>query len=135
MSDTLSDETLAELREKLERERAELVSKSKLALDEIQSENERGGRDSVDESTEEQGTATMLELKGRESAQLTKIKRALQRLEEGSYGECVDCGEAIPVKRLQARPAAVMCIDCKEQKERSERDRKKRPGLMDDFDS
>ena len=75
----------------------------------------------------------MLELKGREQKYLTKINRALERMEDGTYGECVDCGDSIPEKRLQARPAAVLCITCKDKREESERNRKKRPGLMDDF--
>jgi len=129
----LDDETLAELREELERERAELVSKSKRALEEMRTERDHGGQDSVDESTEEQGTATMLRQKDREKKYLTKVNRALERLDEGTYGRCVECGEPIPEERLRARPAAVLCVGCKEERERREDRQKKRPGLMDDF--
>ncbi len=135
MTDHLNDETLDDLREDLERRRAELTNNSKRALDDIREGRERGGGggDSVDESTEEQGRSTMLRLKDRERKLLTKVNRALERLESDDYGYCLECDEPIPEKRLQARPVTLYCIDCKEERERSEERRKTRPGLMDDF--
>jgi len=47
-----------------------------------------------------------------ESAQLAQIEEALQRLEEGTYGQCQDCGKPIPQKRLQLVPFALRCVDC-----------------------
>jgi RNA polymerase-binding transcription factor DksA len=44
---------------------------------------------------------------------------ALARLEAGDYGDCVDCGEAIPVARLQAQPFAIRCVGCQERRERA----------------
>jgi DnaK suppressor protein len=46
-------------------------------------------------------------------------RTALARLEAGDYGTCIDCGEAIPVARLQAQPFAVRCIGCQERLERA----------------
>jgi RNA polymerase-binding transcription factor DksA len=43
---------------------------------------------------------------------LSEIARALERLEAGSYGRCVQCGESIGLERLQARPAVHTCIVC-----------------------
>jgi DnaK suppressor protein len=43
---------------------------------------------------------------------LGEIERALQRVEDGSYGKCVRCGKDIPVERLEAIPYAEFCIDC-----------------------
>jgi len=134
MSDRLSKETLAELRDALERKRAEISSQSKRALDEIRDKEDRKG-DSVDESTQEQGATSLLRLKDREKNFLTKINTALERMDNGEYGLCVECEEPIPQKRLEARPAAVLCIDCKEEREQAESRQKKRPGLMDDFPS
>lgn len=45
-----------------------------------------------------------------EQALLTEVERALKRIEEGTYGRCVDCGQPIPEKRLQAIPWASRCI-------------------------
>jgi RNA polymerase-binding transcription factor len=44
---------------------------------------------------------------------LADIDSALQRIDDGTYGTCVNCGREIPVQRLVAYPAASLCIDCK----------------------
>ena len=44
--------------------------------------------------------------------EIASVKRALTRIEDGTYGECVRCGEEIAVKRLEARPEAALCIEC-----------------------
>jgi len=48
---------------------------------------------------------------------LGEIDAALQRIEDGTYGTCVNCGGEIPVARLEAQPWASLCIDCKRQAE------------------
>ena len=55
---------------------------------------------------------------------IRKIDEALRRIKDGTYGICLDCGEAIGVKRLQATPIADLCVDCKEKKERMEKFRR-----------
>lgn len=55
-------------------------------------------------------------------AQLNLVKQALRRLEEGDFGECQHCGEAIGVKRLEAVPWVRSCIACQEKIERGELD-------------
>ncbi len=54
----------------------------------------------------------------RETAELNAIDAAMQRIVAGTYGECADCGVAIPVARLQATPEAARCIRCQEAVER-----------------
>ena len=54
---------------------------------------------------------------------LTRINQAVRRLEEGTYGKCTDCAEAIASSRLRALPFAVRCRDCEEVREQSERRR------------
>ena len=44
--------------------------------------------------------------------EIASVKRALARIEDGTYGECVRCGEEIAPARLEARPEAALCIDC-----------------------
>ena len=56
-------------------------------------------------------------LDARESAELDAVEAALQRIEAGTYGECMDCGIAIPEARLHAAPAATRCISCQEKAE------------------
>jgi RNA polymerase-binding protein DksA len=48
---------------------------------------------------------------------LADIDSALKRIEEGTYGTCVTCGQEIPLQRLEAYPAASLCIDCKRRAE------------------
>ncbi len=45
--------------------------------------------------------------------QLSGVERALQRIEQGKYGICVNCGKEIAAARMEARPESVYCVDCK----------------------
>ncbi|MDE7065060.1 MAG: TraR/DksA C4-type zinc finger protein, partial [Desulfovibrionaceae bacterium] len=51
---------------------------------------------------------------------IRKIQAALQRIEDGSYGLCEECGEEIGVARLKARPVTRLCINCKSKQEEDE---------------
>lgn len=53
-------------------------------------------------------------------SQLTLVKNALERLKEGAFGDCVECGNQIGAKRLEALPWTPYCIDCQEKVERGE---------------
>ena len=57
----------------------------------------------------------------RESKLIKKIKQALERIENGTYGICESCGEEISVKRLKARPVTTQCIECKAKEEALEK--------------
>ena len=46
-------------------------------------------------------------------SQLNAIDAALERIEEGTYGVCVNCGNDIPPARLEFRPSSIYCVDCK----------------------
>ena len=59
-----------------------------------------------------QDQAMSLETERRRQIELKRIEAALQRLAEGEYGYCVQCGEAIALKRLELDPTAPLCIDC-----------------------
>ncbi|MGD8858367.1 MAG: TraR/DksA C4-type zinc finger protein [Myxococcales bacterium] len=61
-------------------------------------------------------------LRGREKTFLSKIEYALQKIENGDFGVCEECEEPISVKRLEARPETTLCIRCKEDQERQEKD-------------
>ncbi len=52
-----------------------------------------------------------------ELAELEGIEGALVRIADGSYGDCADCGKAIALRRLQAQPAARLCLQCQERHE------------------
>ena len=46
------------------------------------------------------------------TSEIASVRRALERIEDGSYGECANCGNAIADGRLEARPEAALCIEC-----------------------
>ena len=78
------------------------------------------GRDSIDESMEEEIFSTEMRLHDREKFLLGKINKQLARLDANEIDVCEDCGESISFRRLLARPVTTLCIDCKEQSEREE---------------
>ena len=59
-----------------------------------------------------QGQAMARAVQARRAAQRRRISAALQRMDEGEYGYCTDCGEAIAEKRLELDPALARCISC-----------------------
>ncbi|MBY0544677.1 MAG: RNA polymerase-binding protein DksA [Gammaproteobacteria bacterium] len=69
--------------------------------------------DPADKATREEIIGLMLRASDREGKLLRKTEEALQRLDDGEYGYCESCGEEIGIKRLEARPTATLCIDCK----------------------
>ncbi len=77
--------------------------------------------DVVDLASRESNLTFELRLRDRERKLLRKIEKALQKIEEGTYGICEICGSEIDEKRLTARPEATLCIDCKRAQERMEK--------------
>lgn len=51
--------------------------------------------------------------------QRTLVLEALSRLDDGKYGQCVDCGDAVPEGRLEARPEAARCVRCQSKRDRA----------------
>lgn len=76
--------------------------------------------DDVDLFNEEKELSLDLKLKKRNLFYIKKIKQALARMEEGTFGDCKDCGDEIGISRLLARPTASLCIKCKEEQEKTE---------------
>jgi len=62
-----------------------------------------------------------LRLKNRESLYLKKIFYSLNKIKDGTFGQCEGCEEDIPKKRLEARPTTTLCISCKEEQEHAEK--------------
>jgi DnaK suppressor protein len=83
---------------------------------------ENGGRgDQADLVTHEMEKLINLRLNGRNDLFVKRIKGAREKILNGSFGTCEECGCDISEKRLMARPMAKLCIDCKEVEERNER--------------
>jgi len=77
--------------------------------------------DEIDTASSEVSLAFTGRLRERERGLLAKIDGALEKIEEGVYGQCESCEEEIGLKRLEARPVAELCIDCKAEQEKLER--------------
>jgi DnaK suppressor protein len=76
--------------------------------------------DEVDIVSTEKANQMDFRLKARNAIYLKKVQKSLQKIEEGSFGECEDCGSEISYNRLLARPTADLCIHCKEIEEKQE---------------
>ncbi|MBW1720640.1 MAG: RNA polymerase-binding protein DksA [Deltaproteobacteria bacterium] len=77
--------------------------------------------DPSDRATMESDRAFSLRIKDRERKLIAKIKEALERIDNGTYGICEECEEEISEKRLEARPVTTLCIECKKRQETEER--------------
>jgi len=112
-----------ELRKMLEDRRRELLNSVHEKIRDARAEGNKE-RDVLDqgESSEvdiqEDIEFALIQMK---SETLNKVDAALRRLEEGSYGDCFECGDEIAEARLRALPFAVRCKDCEEARETAER--------------
>ncbi len=79
--------------------------------------------DPTDRAAMESDRNFTLRIRDRERKLILKVKEALERIEDGTYGECEVCGEDIGFERLQARPVTTQCIDCKQKQEAVEKAR------------
>jgi DnaK suppressor protein len=77
--------------------------------------------DPTDRASLEADRNFMLRIRDRESKLIKKIKKALKRIENGTFGVCEKCGEDITLKRLNARPVTTQCIECKTKEEAVEK--------------
>lgn len=108
-------EQLAQLKRQLETRRSELRQM-------IQDELSAAGHDQLVGQVQDTGEASLMDLLAGldiglaeiDTRELKDIEAALYRMEQGRYGECVDCSETIAIARLQSQPAASRCISCQE---------------------
>jgi DnaK suppressor protein len=77
--------------------------------------------DPNDRATQEEEFSLELRTRDRERKLIRKIDDAIKRIEDGSYGYCLETGEEIGIKRLEARPVATLSIEAQERRERRER--------------
>ena len=112
----MNQELLTRLRKELESERASLVDELRdygADPDSERVERIKGIDDNFADSaaaTAERGEILAFIEKARE--RLAEVDQALARMDDGTYGTCVDCGRPIPEARLEARPLSIRCVDC-----------------------
>lgn len=115
----MSPAQLAFFRQRLEQERSALLENTRNTLEEIRSVDTEP--DPSDRASMEEKFSLEFRVRNRERKLLGKIEEALQRIENGTYGWCVETGEPIGIPRLLARPVATLCIEAQERHELIER--------------
>jgi DnaK suppressor protein len=114
-------EAFAEVRKRLEEERTNLLAEmDALAIDNQNQDDDYGvGNHMADDATEVFTRERDLALRNNTQDLLAQVEVALQRLDEGTYGICARCGNAINPERLEALPYATYCITCQSEIERA----------------
>lgn len=69
--------------------------------------------DAVDRASQEEEFALELRTRDRERKLMKKIEKTINKIDSDDFGYCEDCGEEIGIKRLEARPTADLCVNCK----------------------
>ncbi len=117
----MEKEQLEALRSKLEQMRQDILRDTEQTINEMTTQ---AGNipDPTDRASVESDRSFELRLRSRERKLMDKIDEALARMEEGTYGICDSCGVNIGIKRLEARPVAKFCIECKTRQEKEEKE-------------
>lgn len=116
----MNEKQLAHFRKMLEAWKAELSQDIDTTLHSMQDE-QTVFADPNDRATQESDMALELRNRDRERKLIKKINETIAKIDSGDYGYCESCGIEIGLDRLQARPTATLCIDCKTLEEIRER--------------
>jgi len=108
----MSDNQLEHFRNILLRWKQELIDEVKRTVDQMKSDASQFA-DPADRATQEEEFSLELRTRDRESKLIRKINQTLATIDSEDYGYCESCGIEIGIKRLEARPTATLCIDCK----------------------
>ena len=91
--------------------------------------------DPTDRASLESDRNFLLRIRDRERKLIMKVKEALDRIDQGTFGVCESCGKSISEKRLMARPVTTLCIECKTDMENQERGQRLRAKAKSSFPS
>jgi DnaK suppressor protein len=105
--------------ENIRQEEAEMIFSEKVANGELQT-NQEDLMDEADLASSDIEQGMKMRMANRENFKVKRLHRALDKIKEGTYGECEGCGADIGFARLSARTIAELCIACKEEEERKE---------------
>ena len=116
----MNEEQLAHFRNMLNEWRRELMEQVDRTVNHLQDEASNFP-DPLDRATQEEELGIELRTRDRERRLIRKISETLDRIEQADYGYCDTCGVEIGLRRLEARPTATQCVDCKALDELRER--------------
>ncbi len=112
------DDRYSELKRMLDERQREVLNEVQGRIRDVRSENPSSkpleAGENAESDIQEDIEFALIQMK---AETLSKIQEALGRLEDGSYGDCFDCGEEISPHRLRALPFAVRCRECEERRE------------------
>lgn len=108
----MNDKQQDHFRNVLQAWKQELLDEITRTVHELRDEHENHP-DPNDRASQETDMALELRSRDREGKLIKKINQAIDRIDSGDYGYCESCGVEIGVERLEARPTAEMCVDCK----------------------
>ncbi len=117
---TQSPETARQFEEKLQRQQAELQRAMLSAVEQGRAANTDDTQDVADQAVASYQKELLFHQGTNGHAQLSLVRAALDRLADGSFGECLQCGKTIGAKRLEALPWTPYCIACQEKFENGE---------------
>lgn len=116
----MNQDKLEYFRQILHEEMRTLLGEAGKTVSEMTAEN-ANFPDPTDRATQESDRSFELRIRDRERRLINKIQEALERIDQGEFGNCELCGEEISEGRLKARPVTTLCIDCKIEEERKEK--------------
>ncbi len=116
----MDQEKLEYFRNLLQEKLKTLLSEAEKTLTDL-TESGLNCPDPTDRAVLESDRGFELRIRDRERKFIRKIQAALEGIDEGTYGICEECGEEISLKRLEARPEASLCIECKRRQEQLEK--------------
>ncbi len=103
---------LKAVREELEELKANAMERKEKLARHVEHREEPLSQDFAEQAVEMENDETMVALADEMNAVIHDATRALQKLDDGTYGQCEECGENISEERLAVLPAAALCIDC-----------------------
>ena len=116
----MDKQTLSEFKELLNQQMEALLQDAGKTVSGM-TEEKNNFPDPTDRASLESDRNFELRIRDRERKLINKIRQALERIEDGTFGLCESCEEPIGLERLRARPVTTLCIDCKTEQERQER--------------
>ncbi|PLX87571.1 MAG: RNA polymerase-binding protein DksA [Desulfuromonas sp.] len=116
----MKKQLLEEFRTLLQKQMDDLLQEAGRTVSDM-TEEKTNFPDPTDRASLESDRNFELRIRDRERKLIGKIREALERIDEGVFGECESCEELIGLERLRARPVTTLCIDCKTEQERQER--------------
>ena len=111
--DKLDKKTIAKFKKLLLKQREEIVGEVKQMVESSKEMGQDGIQDIGDEAANIYNKQVLLSLNENERMRLQEVDESLDRIENGTYGICEECGDFIGLKRLEVRPIAKYCVPCK----------------------